>query len=232
MAKDNPADPLTEIQDILTTGRKKPMNFALMKAKDGVVLKAHVTKPSTTMLRDCKAAGGLPAMQAQGVLNVVGRVVELTLENPDVSPTLAKQAKMYLAALGLPFKVVFLLPGGIRLGDEDEAAAGALPEAEDDSPEAALRKALMQEYEALLPRLEAARRDATPEAIRKLEAIVRMFVETIARDPRKARGILTLMVTTLEVVMPVISPAGRPKSWTNDLIALEKDLDLLLSEFA
>lgn len=120
MAKGNTTDPKTEIQEIITNGKKKSLNFALMKSKEGVVLKAHVTKPASTMYRECKAAGGMPAMSTQGILNVSGKLIELTLENPDVSPNLAKQAKKYFSSLGIPCKVVFLLPGGARLGDEDE----------------------------------------------------------------------------------------------------------------
>lgn len=127
MAKGNTTDPKTEIQEIITNGKKKSLNFALMKSKEGVVLKAHVTKPASTMYRECKAAGGMPAMSTQGILNVSGKLIELTLENPDVSPNLAKQAKKYFSSLGIPCKVVFLLPGGARLGDEDEDDAESTP---------------------------------------------------------------------------------------------------------
>jgi hypothetical protein len=230
MAKDPKTDPATEIQDILTTGKKKPLNFALMKSKEGVVLKAHLTKPPATMVRECKAAGGMPAMQAMGVLNVSGRLVELTLEDPDVSPMLAKLAKTYLASIGLSYKVVFLLPGGIRLGDEDDTAPGdALPETGGDDPNAALRDALLAEFETLAPKLDAARQSGQDPLIKKIDVVETMFRETIATDPNKARGILGLLTKTLEKIAPAASGGG---SRSGDLASLEKSVDDLLAEFA
>jgi hypothetical protein len=140
MAKNDATDPATEIKDIIATGRKKSLNFALMKSKDGVVLKAHATKSSGVMQRECKAAGGLPAMQAQGILNVRGKLIEMTLEDPNVSDTLAKLAKKYFSSLGIPCKIAFLLPGGESLGDkeddDDTVASGPKAENKGDTSEA------------------------------------------------------------------------------------------------
>lgn len=188
MAKESTADPKTEIQEIITNGKKKSLNFALMKSKEGVVLKAHVTKPSSTMYRECKAAGGMPAMSTKGILNVSGKLIEMTLEDADVSPNLAKQAKKYFASLGIPCKVVFLLPGGARLGEEDDeeaesdASAKRAPEAkaapdraetEDPSPEA---------QETRVERQEEAAADAGPETVQDPANTLEMLRESLMAE--------------------------------------------------
>lgn len=121
MAKQDSTDPTTELKDIISSGRKKSLNFAMMKSKEGVVLKAHVTKASGVMVRECKAAGGVPSMQAKGTLSVRGKRIEMILEDPDVSPTLAKHAKKYLVSLGFPYKIIFLLPGGASVGEDEDS---------------------------------------------------------------------------------------------------------------
>jgi hypothetical protein len=189
MAKNDVTDPATEIKDIIATGRKKSLNFALMKSKDGVVLKAHATKSSGVMQRECKAAGGLPAMQAQGILNVRGKLIEMTLEDPNVSDTLAKLAKKYFSSLGIPCKIAFLLPGGESLGDkedDDDAVAGG-PKAEDrdDAPNDATAPRRQSDQSELAPGTVAANvakddNKAADDPIDALQDVLMKEFETLA----------------------------------------------------
>ncbi len=148
MAKtDTAIDPASEIQQIIKDGRKRPMNFALLKTKEGVILKAHALKSSDVMFREAKQAGGQPAIAITGVLNVTGKLLSLTSLAEDVPRNLPKLAKKYFASLGAPIKVQVTLPGGGCLDDEAEdemetetVAPGieAPVEAEDDGARAAM----------------------------------------------------------------------------------------------
>lgn len=210
MAKEKSADPKTEIQEIFASAKKKSLNFALMKSKEGVVLKAHVTKPPAAMYRECKAAGGIAAMSTQGILNVTGRLVELTLEDPDVSGVLAKLAKKYFTSLGVPCKVVFLLPGGARLGDEeDEDAEGAAPAEPADVSEVVTQTAADDDDTAAEPitrgqsdeNPDLAAQEAASEAVQaeaaKLEALRDSLVQEFGALSRQLDAAKTNMVAPM-----------------------------------
>lgn len=250
MAKNDVTDPATEIKDIIATGRKKPLNFALMKSKDGVVLKAHATKSSGVMQRECKAAGGLPAMQVQGILNVRGKLIEMTLEDPNVSDTLAKLAKKYFSSLGIPCKIAFLLPGGESLGDkeddDDAVADRSKAEDKDDAPNAAtaprrqsdqpeqgsgtvaaddpidaLQDVLMKEFETLAPQITAAKTGDRGPMAKKIGAIETMFLSVIGQDPKKARGVLELMGKTLKTIPGLGEAVAKPTRIRNRIANME-----------
>jgi hypothetical protein len=270
MAKISSTDPTEEVKEIISNGKKRPLNFAMMKSKEGVVLKAHVTKSSGVMLRECKVAGGLPAMQVQGLLSVRGKLIEMTLENPDVSDTLAKLAKKYFATLGIPCKIVFLLPSGARLGEGDDeektteaevTGSGSPVHADDTSKESplaeppsveasqdknatgdpaeespnALKATLLKEIAALSPQLEAANVSGMEPLIKKVKAVEGMFHTTIEQNPKKARGVLALLIKTLEKVPGSAAPKPPPiggSARMRELDVLEKSVDDLLAEFA
>lgn len=118
--KDSTTDPVTDIQNALNTGRKRALNFALLKSKDGVVLKTHPVKSPDVMLREAKAAGGMPAVSCAGTLTVTGKVMTLAAGNEDVPRNLPKLARKYFQSIGVPCKVRIVLPGGAELGDEEE----------------------------------------------------------------------------------------------------------------
>ena len=170
MAKDNDAlkDQASEIDAIIKDGKKKPLNFALMKAKEGVVLKAHALKSADVMFREAKGAGGMPAFSCMGVLNVIGKEMQLAVTVDDVPRTLPKLAKKHFSNLGLTCRVIILLPGGERVADgEDEEgdATGAATETEAvapgmeapvEDPDAKLAEDLKGRIAALVPDVRAA----------------------------------------------------------------------------
>src|SRR6056297_1341970 len=122
MAKAPVEDAGKALGDLIRTARKKPLNFAMLLAKEGVVLEAHPIKGPDVMRRQAKAKGG-SAKGTQGVMSVSGKLVELTCEDADFPRSLAKTAKRHFASLGVPAKIVMILPGGetIDADDEDEA---------------------------------------------------------------------------------------------------------------
>ena len=122
MAKAPVEDAGKALGDLIRTARKKPLNFAMLLAKESVVLEAHPIKGPDVMRRQAKAKGG-SAKGTQGVMSVSGKLVELTCEDADFPRSLAKTAKRHFASLGVPAKIVMILPGGetIDADDEDEA---------------------------------------------------------------------------------------------------------------
>ncbi|MFN4170631.1 MAG: hypothetical protein ACK4GW_02635 [Pseudorhodobacter sp.] len=113
----------TALNELIVQGRKRALNYALVMGKEGCALDAHPTKGADVMWRQAKAAAG-GTRGAQGVMNVVGKVIELACETEDFPGTLPKMFKRHLKERGLSFKVVMILPNGQRLddGEEDEDA--------------------------------------------------------------------------------------------------------------
>lgn len=236
MANKDSADPATEIKEILATGKKKSLNFALMKSKDGVVLKAHATKAAGVMVRECKAAGGMPAMQAQGVLNVKGKLIEMTLEDPDVSDTLAKHAKKYFSSLGISCKIAFLLPGGVRLGEEDDEKDGAESETKEmgdgsvtPSDERAQGGEPKAEPESAAPQSgDAPGQPATAPADELRESLMKEFAALAPRiAAAKASGLAPPLIKKLEAVESMFHSTidQNPKKASGVITLLSKTLE-------
>ena len=172
MAKDEAAagNSLAELEEIVKDCKKKPHNFALLKAKEGVVLKAHPLKSCDVMFRAAKDAGGIPAIGMTGTMIATGKTLEMTLETEEFPASLPKLAKKHFTAMKLPLKIVVILPNGQRIetGDDDEGVeAGAGEEvavaemvseaaATQDDPDAARKAALTDRIKAVVPRLREA----------------------------------------------------------------------------
>lgn len=121
MAKpDEAVDPLTALQDLLREGKKRPLNFALLKTKEGVVIKTDPKKSSEVMFRKAKEEGGMPAVSCQGTLTVEGKMIIMQALTDDVPRNLPKLTKRHFQNLGFKAKVQVRLPGGGTLDDEDE----------------------------------------------------------------------------------------------------------------
>lgn len=136
MARKSTAELKAEGADLgilIANARKRPLNFALLIAKEGVVLEAHLTKGADVMRRQAKANGGGPR-GIQGLMNVVGKRIEFTSEDDDVPSTLAKATKRHLKDCGLFYQVVILLPSGEQMTD-GESDDDDLPAADDPAPE-------------------------------------------------------------------------------------------------
>lgn len=172
MAKDDASagNSPAEIEELVRDCKKKPHNFALLKSKDGVVLKAHPLKSCEVMFRAAKDAGGLPAISMTGTMFAVGKVLELTLETEEFPGTLPKLAKKQFKAMKLPIKLAIILPNGQRIEDsdddeeleagegEEEEVAGQVAEAAavQGDPEAARKAALAARIKAVVPAIRDA----------------------------------------------------------------------------
>lgn len=203
-----------ELGDLLATARKRPLNFALQIAKDdGVVLEAHPTKAADVMWRNAKGNGG-SSKGVMGIMNVNGKLIELTLATDDTGPgTLIKQTKKHLKERGLAFKVVLLLPGGQRVDDgEGDADAGTDEKADidtdsaegdaktDDSAEA-LKAALTERLQILAPKVKdliAQKSDAAEKMARGLQAVA---AELASDGLEKAEQVLTAIEKAVEKIV-------------------------------
>ena len=140
MARTPTIDPkvvASELKETLKLARKKDLNFALLIAKDGMVLEAHPTKGSSVMRRQAKAKGAGPK-GTEGVMNVSGKTINFKVEDDDFPGTLPKTTKKWLTSMGIQMKVLITLPGGVTLddGEEDEqTSADTLGGAEDNPPD-------------------------------------------------------------------------------------------------
>jgi hypothetical protein len=177
--KVSPAD---EIEDIIAEGKKKTLNFVMMKSKQGVVITAGPSaKPHSALKAACKndkENKGSEAVSLMGSLTVSSRTLNLVpLEDegpvePKVVRKLAAGSKKYFKALGLrPVKLLATLADGTVIDsdsvDESEADedAESLPEVGDEvlvgetapeDPAARLRAELTERLKALVPQVKDA----------------------------------------------------------------------------
>lgn len=114
--KTSPAD---EIEGILQDGKKKELNFVMMKTKEGIALKAGSAAISHgKLVAQCKEAGGMPAVSMKGTMTVSGRTLQIVpLPDEPLDPStlkkLARGVKPFCKAAKMrPFKLVATLPDG------------------------------------------------------------------------------------------------------------------------
>ena len=197
MAKDDAAvgNTVAELEELVRDCKKKPHNFALLKAKEGVVLKAHPLKSCEVMFRAAKDAGGIPAISMTGTMVAVGKLLEMTITTDEFPASLPKLAKKHFTAMKIPLKVAVILPNGQRIeagDDEDDVDAGEGQEiavaemvseaaTTQDDPDAARKAALTARIKAIVPRL----RDAAAQAMPGVEKLSKA-VQTAATEMANA----------------------------------------------
>jgi hypothetical protein len=103
MAKPNPAQLKKEgeeLKALFAKIKKKPHNCAILVAKDGVVIEAHIKKSPEILVKLAKKRGGT-AKGAWGTITMDGQVLTLDPINDKVPGNLPKLCKSYFAARGL-----------------------------------------------------------------------------------------------------------------------------------
>ncbi len=122
MAKKKSAAELKEEGTALGTqiavARKRPVNFALLMGKEGLVLETDLKKNCEVLWRNAKKVGG-GSKGAMGTMSVSGKVIELTCVDDSAPSHLPKLAKKWLTERGQPYKVIMNTPSG-SVGDEDD----------------------------------------------------------------------------------------------------------------
>lgn len=210
-----------EVEDFVTTARQKPLNFALLIATEGVVLKAHPTKETDTLWRQAKTAGG-GAKGAMGVMNVSGKVIELTCSTDDFPTSLPRQAKAHLKDLGILMRVQMVLPNGAVLfdGDDDQPGQGAVPGQEGGAdgqggvregmaegsaiPKGVLRRAeLLEELRELVSQAKALS-EKDPERGAKVVAALRIAQSQLAENE------FDNVVKAIEAIRKALIPPPPP----------------------
>ena len=116
------------LSDQLADARKKPMNFAWLIGKEGLVLETDLKKSPEVLWRTAKKNGGGPK-GAQGQISVSGKTIQLTSDSDEVPTQLPKLAKRFLSERGLAYKIVLITPGGEFSDGEEDAADDAQDDA-------------------------------------------------------------------------------------------------------
>ncbi len=112
----------TALENQIAGARKKPMNFAWLICKDGLVLETDLKKGPDVLWRNAKKNGGGPK-GAQGQITVSGKMIELTCDSDEVPAQLPKLAKRFLSERGLSYKVVMKTPSGAFSDGEEDSTA-------------------------------------------------------------------------------------------------------------
>lgn len=249
MVKDEAAtgNSLAELEGIVKDCKKKPHNFALLKAKDGVVLKAHPLKSSEVMFRAAKDAGGIPAIGMTGTMIATGKTLEMTLETEEFPASLPKLAKKHFTAMKLPLKIVVILPNGQRVetGDDDEgseagegqevAVAEQVSEAAatQDDPDAARKAALSSRIKAVVPRLREAAGQGLAGVDKLSKAVQAAAVEMANNGLDRAEKLVEAAEAGLRQLTdgsagPVPDEAGLRQRLIDELSGMTDDLRGLL----
>ncbi len=212
---------------LIATARKRDHNFALLIGKEGIVLEADPKKSADVMRRLAKAGGG-GAKGAQGVMRVVGKVVEFHCSEEDPPRALRKLAQQHFRERSQQYKIMILTPSGAETGDDDDAdatasdnaatprpspdatdaastAVSATDEAGSDAGEGAPNgdsggqaERLGLEFSTLERRIEAARPGGDKAVLKKADKLAETIRGTLDSDPAKAAKILPLLRTTLD----------------------------------
>ena len=113
----------TELAAQFAEMRKAQHNFALLIAKDGLILKTHRRQPGETLWRKGKKEGG-SNKGAKGICTMSGKVIEFQCDDlGSVPSTLAKIFKTYCKERGQPVRGNFVEMTGEPETDEDAADA-------------------------------------------------------------------------------------------------------------
>ena len=127
------------LKTIIAQARKKPLNFALLQGKEGMVLETHIKKNPEMLRKEAKKRGGGPKF-AMGTMRVESKTVVFFVAEAPPGP-FVKLTRKFLMARGLPMQVVFRLPNGAVIGEAEDggetAAAAPRPTPAPSEPEAA-----------------------------------------------------------------------------------------------
>ena len=129
MAKPDPKQLKKEGEDLkalFAKIKKKQHNCAILMAKDGMVIEAHIKKSSEILLKLAKKNGG-SAKGAWGTVTMDGQTLKLDPINDKVPGNLPKLFKSYLGARGLKFRLEIIEPGKTEDSSEQVAAEEQAP---------------------------------------------------------------------------------------------------------
>jgi len=110
------------LKSMVTTARKKTLNFALLIGKEGLVIETHLLKGPGVLRKLAKSNGG-GAKGTMGQLRVEGKKMYLSVES-EPPGNMPKLMKTHMAARGLPMKIIFELPGGAIMDDGEPSEDG------------------------------------------------------------------------------------------------------------
>ena len=96
-----------ELKALFAKVKKKPHNCAVLMAKDGVVIEAHIKKSPDILVKAGKKNGGM-AKGAWGIMTMDGQVIRIDPVNDKVPGNLTKLAKKHFSARGLKFRLEIL----------------------------------------------------------------------------------------------------------------------------
>jgi len=122
-----------ELKTLFAKVKKKQHNCAVLVAKEGLVVEAHIKKSPEVLLKAAKKAGGMQK-GVWGTMTIDGQVIIIDPINEKIPGNLPKLAKKYFSERGLKFRMEIKEPDAEADGPdgaelEEEAADSAAPAA-------------------------------------------------------------------------------------------------------
>ena len=131
-----------ELKATIMSAKKKPQNFGLVIASEGMILKTHPTHSTDKLFKEAKSTDGGTAKGIQGVMTVSGTEIQFKYEGTekDIPGGFDTKFKQYLTMVKVKgFKAEFLPDAAgadAKKADEKQAAEEPKPEPK-AKPEAA-----------------------------------------------------------------------------------------------
>ncbi len=201
--KKSPAELKAEgaaVSEQIALARKKTLNFALLMAKDGLILETDMRKDSEILWRNAKKTGGGGSKGAKGTMQVNGKVIEFTCTDDSAPGQLPKLFKKFLSERGQAYQVVMVTPSG-ALGDSDGAGDGPDqgddPEGVSDNAADPLAEELRSSYEGVSGQVELAKQSLHAGAAKKASQLSEIFETQLTEEPRKAAATFKLLQKTV-----------------------------------
>lgn len=246
----------------IAIARKRPVNFALLMGKEGLVLETDLRKAPDILWRTAKKVSG-GSKGAKGQMTVNGKVITLTCGDDDAPAHLPKLAVKFLRDRGQPYKVRMVTPSGEFSDGEDDGTgaeadplditaghAPASPEEKDEN--ALLRTELRATLEEMVDQIAAAERSQHAGAARKVQTLRATIEDTMERTPGKASRMVQLLKKAVsdalafgthpaeglgrsdlaEDAPDAAAKADRRTRRMQDLEALKQKIEALMNELA
>ena len=169
-----------ELKALFAKIKKKQHNCAILIAKDGVVIEAHLKKSPEILVKLAKKKGGT-AKGAWGTITMDGQVLKLDPINEKVPGSLPKLCKSYLGARGLKNRLEIKEP------DEDSSATTPSDNASDSTEETKALKAKLAKLQPSLDLLHKNSDDMSLMNSKQGDALTKLFTHEKALKDILAR---------------------------------------------
>ncbi len=169
-----------ELKKKIVAAKKKPQNFGLVFAKEGMILEAHPTQSAAKQYKTAKADPNGTPKGIQGVLTVNGTELHFTYEGDETALPggITTRFKQYLSMAKVKgYKAKFIPKDGA-----DEGAGGAEQQVDAVEDDAALKAKLLKDIDSIEAVFEVNFEDMDEKDVKELQGALKTIRGAINSD--------------------------------------------------